>query len=112
MNRYKLYLDDIRKPSDSTFIVLRTFDDAVEYVLKHGMPEYISFDHDLGMDEKGELLKSGYDFAKWLIEADLDETIQIPKSFTFNVHSANPVGREAIESSLERYLKYKWNQNR
>ena len=103
----KLYLDDIRTPKDSSFIVVRSYDEAVLHVRDRGMPDYISFDHDLGVDEHGELLQSGFDFTKWLIEADMDGLINIPKSFEFNVHSANPEGVKNIEGLLKHYLRQK-----
>lgn len=101
----KLYIDDIRTPKDSSFKVIRSFDEAVKFIQEFGIPEYISFDHDLGCDKNGIELESGYDFAKWLVEADLDGLYHFPKNFNFNVHSANPVGKVNIESILNNYLK-------
>ncbi len=99
---YKMYLDDIRMPTKSDdYVIIRSAEEAIEYVLNYGMPVYISFDHDLGED-----IMSGYDFAKWLVEASLDRTIIFPKKFSFNVHSANPVGAKNIQSILENYLQH------
>lgn len=102
----KLYLDDIRNPKDDTFIIVRSFDEAVEFVKKYGIPEYISFDHDLGVDTEGNILKSGHDFAKWLVESDLNNIYKFPTNFTFNVHSANPIGKSNIQSILNNYIKF------
>jgi len=102
----KLYLDDIRDPKDSSFIVVRSFNEAVDFVKTNGVPDYISFDHDLGL-EPGINEKTGYDFAKWLVEADLNEEIEIPIHFRFNVHSANPIGAKNIEEYLKGYLRTK-----
>ena len=102
----RMYLDDIRTPSDSSLIIVRSFSEAVSFVLEKGVPSFISFDHDLGMNE-GVLLETGYDFAKWLVENDIEGIIEIPKNFTFNVHSANPVGAKNIEDYLNNYLKFK-----
>lgn len=102
----KMYLDDIRIPSDSSFIIIRSFSEAVSFVLQNEVPSFISFDHDLGMKE-GKLLETGYDFAKWLVENDIEGIIFIPEDFSFNVHSANPVGSRNIESYLNNYLKFK-----
>ncbi|SDI38853.1 hypothetical protein SAMN04487926_11628 [Paraburkholderia steynii] len=42
---------------------------------------------------------------KRLIELDLDAAgTYIPSHFHFNVHSANPVGRENIRALLAQYL--------
>lgn len=97
-----LYLDDLR-PVPSGWAVARSFDDAVAYVETHGVPSMISFDHDLG-EAEGVLLPTGYDFAKWLVERDLDRPGFIPADFQFTVHSANPVGARNITGYLEGYL--------
>lgn len=101
----KLYLDDVRNLPDDSFILVKSYEEAILFVKKYGIPSYISFDHDLGVDENGNLLPTGYDFAKWLVDMDIDNIHKFPKNFNFNVHSANPVGRLNIESYLNNYLK-------
>lgn len=73
---------------------------------------FISFDHDLGMDNERKVLPSGYDFAKWLVEMDMNGIISIPKDFTFTVHSANPVGAENIRTYLCSYMEFKYNEKK
>ena len=63
-----MFLDDIRVPIENYDIVVRSYDEAIELVKQNGIPTFISFDHDLGCDEIGNILKSGYDFAKWLVD--------------------------------------------
>ena len=95
-----LYLDDVRIPDPQLpWNIVRSYEAAIEFVLRHGCPDVISFDHDLGEG------KSGYDFAKWLVEMDLDKKIEIPQHFSYIVHSANPVGKENIIGLLESYLR-------
>jgi hypothetical protein len=113
-----LFLDDERMPSDVTWIhierdvqwvIVRSYDEAVQWVLKNGFPDVISFDHDLGevffagnyTDEK-----TGYDFSKWLIEYDMD-TNSMPDNFEFTVHSKNPIGASNIQKLLDNYLLFK-----
>lgn len=107
---WKLYLDDIRTPKDPTFVISRTVKDAQNLVHTCGVPIFVSFDHDLGMNDACKVLPSGYDFAKWLVEKDMDGIISIPKKFTFTVHSANPVGAENIRIYLRSYLEFKYNE--
>ncbi|TGE21282.1 hypothetical protein E5K00_13390 [Hymenobacter aquaticus] len=103
MPGYKLYLDDIRNPKGEGWVVVRSFEEFVATIEALGLPEEISFDHDLGWDQEQNCeLKSGYDCAKWLVEQDL--AIE-----NFNVHSANPVGAENIRSLLQNFLKFKQN---
>ena len=103
----KLYLDDLRTPVDESFVIVRSFDEAVRFVQTNGIPEFISFDHDLGIDRHGVLLPNGYDFAKWLVNSDIDGTIKLPENFSFKVHSQNPVGAKNIKCLLDGYLKHK-----
>jgi len=122
-----LFLDDERVPSDVTWVhiertteweIVRSFNEAVDWVLKNGVPNVISFDHDLGYEafdtnEHGIVVvtdstecKSGYDFAKWLVNYDLEENV-FPKNFQFTVHSMNPVGARNIMALLNNYLRSK-----
>lgn len=78
--------------------------EAVKYISAAGWPDFISFDHDLGADEP-----TGYDFAKWLVEQDLEHET-LPKGFKFDVHSQNPVGAENITKLLNNYLTWKKRQ--
>jgi len=80
---YRMYLDDVRNPKNDYDVVVRSFEEAIEYILEHGIPAFISFDHDLGLDDDGDVAKSGYDLAKWLVEQSLDGTLEFPKEFQF-----------------------------
>ena len=103
----KLYLDDIREPDDADYVVVRSFDEATNFVLERGVPEFISFDHDLGCSDDGQINPSGYDFARWLVESDISGLITIPDDFTFAIHSQNPVGSKNIEMLLNRYMLFR-----
>ena len=98
---YKLYLDDLRTPKSPGWVVVRSYDEAVRYVKANGFPQAVSFDHDLG-----DAVPTGMDFARWLVTEDLDRRC-MPDNFEFNVHSANPVGRDNIEGLLCNYLQHK-----
>jgi len=107
--KYKLFLDDLRDVSmvyesltNEDFIIVRNFDDFVDCISKNGLPEFISFDNDLGVDLDGELLKDGYACTKWLVySSNLDLS-----NLKFNVHSANPVASIQIESLLTNYIEH------
>lgn len=107
MMDWKLYIDDLRHPPSSDYVVARTVTEAIILIHDKGFPVHISFDHDLGMNDKGYVLESGYDFAKWIVESDQSGDISIPIAFTFTVHSANPIGAKNIHSLLENYLSHK-----
>ena len=99
---WKLFLDDVRDPvkvyGSDDFKVARTADQAERLVAVWGAPSFIGFDHDLGE------IKTGMSFAVWLVEKDMDEEICLPDDFSFNVHSANPVGAENIRRLMNNYL--------
>lgn len=106
---WKLYLDDIRNPSDNSYVLARSVEEAKSLIEAYGIPLYISFDHDMGEDADGKLCSTGYDLAKWLVEQDMNKKsgIHIFSVFDFEVHSMNPVGAENIRSFLKAYLKHK-----
>jgi len=106
---YTLFLDDERFPVEINNIIARNFNDATDIVLKKWCPNVIYFDHDLWIDKNGQIWKSWYDFAKWLVEQDIQWIITIPIDFKFNVHSINPIWKQNIIQYLNNYLKFKYN---
>jgi hypothetical protein len=117
-----LFLDDERMPRDVTWVliggvgswgadwqIVRSLQEAKDWVIKNGFPDVISFDHDLGVKcHEGDYSdeNTGYDFAKWLVEYDI-ETNTMPDNFKFTVHSKNPIGAENIQTYLGNYLQFK-----
>lgn len=103
--KWKLFLDDERYPSgnpvDTSWMIARNFDDAVWYVTNYGLPDFISFDHDLGHPNN----RTGHDFAKWLGEYMMDEGLHFHPVFKFYVHSQNPVGAKNIQSYMDQLIK-------
>lgn len=118
MKKLKLYLDDIRTPIDTDWIVVRNFDEFVNAITKFKLTSFdiISLDHDLGESAMTEFFlntyhnnkinydniheKTGMDCAKFLVEYSLDNKINLPD---VNVHSANPVGSINISSYIDNY---------
>jgi hypothetical protein len=90
----RLFLDDIRDPPDSSWDIVRSFDEFVGYIETYGMADEISFDHDLG-----DNVPSGMDCAKWLVETERPLA-------RFTVHSANPPGRANIEGLLRNWQRH------
>jgi len=105
----KLFLDDIRTiemvydaSMEASFDIVRAYEDFVAYIEEHGLPDFISFDNDLGLDQRGEVARDGYAAAKWLVyESGLDLI-----DLKFNVHSANPVAAEQIRGLLTNYIRH------
>ena len=129
MKTYNLFLDDVRNPKDccqympdtkfyfdSEFVIVRNYDEFVNFIRKNGLPNIISFDHDLADEhyrlefeewsytpermDMGE--RTGYDCAKWLVEYCMDNNL---KMCQFTVHSANPAGAQNILGLLNNFRK-------
>ena len=125
-----LWLDDIRDPFKDDWLVfspitpdkvvwVKKYHEFVDWIIENGLPDAICFDHDLGMEvalearangmskRKSRTLKkeekTGYDCAKWLVEYCMDNNKPLP---LYNIQSANPVGKDNINSLLKNYLKH------
>ncbi|MDR6465701.1 cyclic-phosphate processing receiver domain-containing protein [Chryseobacterium sediminis] len=115
-----LFLDDIRYPVEAyhytkqdiflrnDWHIVRNYEQFVNRILEKGLPEMISFDHDLAdehylkHDSQEFVEKTGYDCAKWLVEYCMDNYLDLPKFYS---HSMNPVGKENILSLLKNFKK-------
>lgn len=127
MSKIALYLDDVRTPTETLpgyepWNVVRNYDEFKEWILRNGVPDLISFDHDLGEehmnDYYSQFLKLGYqipnyesykektglDCAKWLCEAYCYPA-NIPLK-QCAVHSHNPIGARNIHSYINGYLEH------
>lgn len=114
---YKLFLDDIRLPKHvkwlelplGPWVIVRNYNEFVGYISKNGLPDYISFDHDLAdehyipeVKESTYKEKTGYDCAKWLVEYCMEKGLTFPE---YAVHSMNRVGKENIISYIENFKR-------
>ena len=107
----KLYLDDVRNPKTKGWTVVRNYEEFVNHITEYGLPEEVSFDHDLAEIHYDPATwrqdfvyheKTGYDCAKWLCDYCWTNGLPVP---TWNVHSANPVGRDNIVQLMENFEK-------
>jgi hypothetical protein len=114
----KLFLDDVRSAemvfmntidpiyeNNDEWEIVRSFNEFVSYIEENGLPELISFDHDLDFEhyklenqqdidyEKIEV-KTGFHAAQWLINYCTDNKLKLPK---YKVHSMNLAGKRNIE---------------
>jgi hypothetical protein len=119
-------LDDIRSMADvrkytilpdvpnEQWIIVRSYDELVDTISKHGLPTFVSLDHDLsdahyGHGLRGDAIdytqykeKTGYDCAKWLVSECQRLGVKHPP---YVVHSMNPIGKDNIISYIESYNK-------
>lgn len=97
---YKLFIDDERYPVSDDWIICRSSKAAISFVSSFGMPNEISFDHDLGGDDISII------FIKWMIDEILDGRLEVPSEFMYTVHSQNCVGAANIKSLLDSFLNF------
>jgi len=98
---WKLWLDDqwdepempFRHPTED-FTPARSSAEAIQLVEEKGIPTFISFDHDLGGEDKAIA------FINWLTEMHYDEVVP-----DYQIHSANPPGRDNIRAKMESWKK-------
>lgn len=134
---YNLYLDDVRNPADSfaggpylfpgnriyvdkQWTVVRNYNDFVAKIYSEGLPDTVSFDHDLadehmqhyftkvvtlGADPSKESFKekTGYDAALFLLNYVEQNNLLLPE---YHIHSFNPAGAKAIKELLSDYERY------
>lgn len=108
MKKWHLFIDDERFPPDPIngipWTIARNFSEVVELIVFENLsiPNYISFDHDLGDKEP-----TGMICAKYLVLLDMRALYQFPDDFDYYIHSQNPIGKINIEGYLESYMKHK-----
>ena len=123
-----LFLDDTREPPihlKKIFYIVRDYDDFVEYIETYGIPEIISFDHDLNLEhtnfffENGGFrnppdpryenfkFKTGYDCALWLIDYCKRNNKELKKVF---VHSHNLMGQRNIYNLICNFQKKEYGK--
>src|ERR1035441_10629778 len=127
---YHLFLDDTRHPKDVKWLSLppyawvevKSYSEFVKTVMEKGIPETISFDHDLADEHYSEYSaahdenspsfgkiryenlteKTGMDCAKWLAELCVERNVPLSRYY---IPTLNPIGRQNIFSILESARK-------
>ena len=119
---YHLFLDDVRMPGDASWVrlpsarydIVRNYDEFVEFIQERGVPEFVSFDHDLAAEHYRDLMdqsandmvnlhydnyeeRTGYDCLKWLLDFCSNENLRRP---IILMHTMNPVGRDNMRSLI------------
>jgi hypothetical protein len=121
-----LYLDDERTPTETIpgyqpWIVVRNYDEFTEYITTNGIPDLISFDHDLAEEHMDDYFKqfaekgfqqpnyesykekTGMDCANFLVE--YCQRMKVSLKYCA-VHSHNPVGAANIQSFINGFKKH------
>ena len=106
-NKVLLWLDDLRNPflniegkvpaGDWTIHWVLDYDEFIAYINKFGLPDAISFDHDLGE------CFTGKDCANSLVEYCIEKDLYLPEYFC---HSSNPPGKSNILGLLDNFSTF------
>jgi len=136
-NKWNLFLDDFRHPYDCIaymqnkriysqldWTIARNYKEFITLIEERGLPELISFDHDLaqehydpimydGVEDYSKLYetfeeKTGFECAKWLVDYCMDNSLGLPE---FEIHSMNPAGGENIRQYLLNFKKHQGSNN-
>lgn len=93
------YYSNLNKQYSLNFIWVKTYNEFVNYIKQNGVPQFISFDHDLSKTSLPTDPK-GFDCAKWLVSYCKQNGIKMPMTY---VHSANPKWRGVMRDILNGY---------
>ena len=127
-NSINLFLDDLREPEEAfdhtnegmfeawQWTTVRNYEEFTKWIQENGLPEFISFDHDLAeehytpkeywhdyevsrayQDSRQYTIPNGLDCAKWLKDHCNANNLDLP---AFYCHSMNPVGKDRIIEHL------------
>ncbi len=99
-----LFVDDERDPPEKDAlhtVVARNYNMAILFLTLHKFQE-VSLDHDIASFDGLGKEKTGYDIALWLANRKMNNEGYVPP--VIRVHSMNPVGRNNIQSVINRYL--------
>lgn len=102
MPAYYIWLDDddTRKQPEFDHLHFHSVNEVKYFIENHKGIYVLDLDHDLGeyACDGGDAIKLIY----WLIENGYNENTNY--TFSFNLHTMNPVGRENMKSMIERYF--------
>ena len=117
---YNLYLDDLRELpfKEGNWRVARSYEEFVDVISTWGLPDKISFDHDLAdahypwndpsyatgtLNYASYKEKTGYDCAKWLVDFCVEGDYKLPSIL---IHTQNPIGYKNISTYLDNARKH------
>ena len=121
-----LYLDDVRTPTETIpgyhpWNVVRNYDEFEKWIIENGVPDLVSFDHDLADEHSNDYYnqvatqgyqhpdyasykeKTGVDCANFLVQYCQKMNVPLKQCC---VHSHNPVGAKNIQDFLNGFKNH------
>jgi len=116
----RLYLDDVRTPFDEGWTVVRNYKEFVTAIEEFGVPDLVSFDHDLAEEHMKDYFLHQYNGEKFIdydsfkietgrecVEYLINYCIRKNKPLKeVTVHSANELGSENIQAIVKQFQRY------
>lgn len=126
-----VYVDSTPKlvetiPGYEPWVIVKSYEEFVEYIKLNGIPDYISMEHDLSVEHVVDFVKNqmngimaieydtftektGYDCALWLCNYIEEEHAKgnLIELKLVGVHSSNPAGSMNILHTINEYKAYK-----
>lgn len=121
-----LYLDDVRTPTETLpgynpWNVVRNYNEFRDWINTNGIPDLISFDHDLADEHTNDYFnqvgaqgyqipnyeqykeKTGLDCARYVVDYCQNNNVPLKQCA---VHSHNPVGASNIQSLINGFHRH------
>lgn len=121
-----LYLDDVRTPTETLpgynpWNVVRNYNEFRDWININGIPDLISFDHDLANEHTNDYFnqvgaqgyqipnyeqykeKTGLDCARYVVDYCQNNNVPLKQCA---VHSHNPVGAKNIQSLINGFHRH------
>ena len=121
-----LYLDDVRTPTETLpgynpWNVVRNYNEFRDWINTNGIPDLISFDHDLANEHTNDYFnqvgaqgyqipnyeqykeKTGLDCARYVVDYCQNNNVPLKQCA---VHSHNPVGAKNIQSLINGFHRH------
>lgn len=94
--KYNLFIDDERFPAEDgrEYVIVRSSEEAIEFIKEHGIPTHIAWDHDLGGDDNSRRVVA------YIMELVFQDDVRMPPDFTWSIHSQNPIGARWIDAAM------------
>lgn len=106
LRNHDYYVNNVFNRYNPNFIWVKNLKEFEDYIINNGLPNMVSFDHDIKPKNYEGEHENGADVANWLVNYCKQNNLKLPWCFA---HSANKNGIEKINQIINNY---KINENK
>lgn len=106
LRNHDYYANNVFNRYNPNFIWVKNLKEFEDYIINNGLPNMVSFDHDIKPKKYEGEHENGADVANWLVNYCKQNKLKLPWCFA---HSANKNGIERINQIINNY---KINENK